>query len=166
MKMNKFIFAVVFLFICLTACVKQQYIRGQIDDEAERSAQEYWKTAFEKCGEFYFGGYSVQGSMPGTNRLIYAIKDPIFLTIHKMDNKVLTEADKLNQFEWQGTTFVIAKATRYYSEGKWKDWVDGSATLPFKLTNLDVRKIHGKWEFGQENADRFLAIPCEQVPSF
>jgi hypothetical protein len=94
------------------------------------------------------------------------IKEPVFYTYHKMDGRVLTEADKLNGFEWEGgTTLVFCKVHRFYLDGKWSDWVDHRPYDVDSKLDLPLRKVKGKWEFGVPNDEKFEGIPCDQVPN-
>ena len=80
-----------------------------------------------------------------------------------MEEKVITEANKLNGFEWQGTS-VFSKAYRYTMARKWVEWRNG---FPIDRSSfrVPIRKVKGKWVFGvSETSDRFLAIPCSEIP--
>jgi hypothetical protein len=82
-----------------------------------------------------------------------------------MDDRVFSEADKLNGIEWVGTTSIFSTAYRSYKDGEWSDWFDNTPIAFYKKLRTSIRKIKGKWAFGiSENDDRFVAIPCSQLP--
>jgi len=92
------------------------------------------------------------------------LKEPSIFTYHDMEEKVITEADKLNGFEWQGTMSVFGKAYRYTIGGRWVEWSNGFP-LDRSTFRVPIRKEKGKWVFGiSETSDQFLAILCSEIP--
>jgi hypothetical protein len=149
----------------IAGCGKKHYQPTAVDREADKEAELFWSKAFSKCGDSYYGEYSFSGRHSTSSPMIYQLKEPFIFTYHDMDEKVITEADKLNGFEWQGTTTVFSKVYRYTMSDKWVDWSDGSPLMRSTL-RIPIRKVKGKWEFGiSESDDQFLAIPCSQVPN-
>jgi hypothetical protein len=147
-----------------TGC-KQHYQRGPIDEEADKQGELFWAKSFSKCGDSFFAVYARNGIYSQGTPEIYQFKDPSFFTYHKMDDKVFTEADRLNGIEWVGETHVFCKAHRIYRNGQWSDWYDYAPSGLYDRLNTTVRKVKENWVFGiTDKNDRFIAIPCDKVP--
>lgn len=159
----KILLPIFFLIFLFTSC-ESKYQRGPIDEEAEREGQKYWESSLTKCGEFYVGVFAPKGIKPADPTIVQ-IKEPFFVTWHKTDEVKISEADKLNQLEWQGTTLMQGKSSRNYKDGKWSDWAQYAFGLPKLDNSFEVKRIRGKWEFGREGEDRYFALPCDQIPN-
>lgn len=151
--------------ITVFSSCKKQYQTGAIDDEADKAAEVFWAKSFSKCGDSYFGKTAPPEYWARTAPMIYEFKEPYFFTHHEMDDRVFTEADKLNGLEWVGrTSMMISKAHRFYSNGEWSEWEDSTPYDQYKKMHASVRKIKGKWDFKLDVAEGFIAVPCEEVP--
>ena len=158
------LFYVVLVTAIFVGCVTQKYVPGEIDTQARKEAELFWGKAFSKCGDSFYGTYAFNGRPPRSDPMIYQLKDPSIFTYHDMEEKIITEADRLNGFEWQGTTSVFSKAYRYTMAGKWVEWRNGFP-LERSTFRVPIRKVKGKWLFGiSETSDQFLAIPCSEIP--
>lgn len=155
-KLLKFVsvLAATLLLLIAVAC-KSEYLPAAVDEEAEAEAKAFWARAFSQCGDSHFGKVS---------SIIFEFKDPVILTYHKMDDRIFTEADKLNGIEWEGATSFSSKAYRYYRDGKWSIWVDYTPINFHHKLYLPTRKVKGNWEFGKPNDEKFVAVPCDQIP--
>jgi hypothetical protein len=161
---NALLFCVVLLAATFFGCDRHKYVPAEIDEQAKKEAEVFWSKAFSKCGDSFYGVYATPGHSPSSNPMIYQLKEASIFTYHDMEEKVITEADKLNGFEWQGTTSVFSKAYRYTMAGKWVEWINGFP-LDRSTFRVPIRKVKGKWVFGiSETSDRFLAIPCSEIP--
>jgi hypothetical protein len=93
--------------------------------EAERFAKKYWDERLTKCGDTYLA----HNLSPNFTTPEFAIIE--YTRVSVWVNPVeLSEADKLNGFEWSGGTGFWYTSMRFKPNGKAKmsDWIDG-ATL-------------------------------------
>jgi hypothetical protein len=158
------LFCVVLLTATFFGCETHKYVPGEIDEQAKKEAEVFWGKAFSKCGDSFYGVKAAQGRSPSSDPMIYQLKEASIFTYHDMEEKVITEADRLNGFEWQGTTSIFSKAYRYTMGGKWVEWINGFP-LDRSTFRVPIRKVKGKWVFGiSETSDHFLAIPCSEIP--
>lgn len=136
--------------------------RNPLDAEAGRRAQQYWDKTFTKCGDSY---YSVGQSIPWN---LYEHKGVTFV----VTSEGISEAGRLNGFEWSGNTTASCQASREY-DGGWKDWSGGpacsgiSAFPPWAEGNrVSLDKRNGKWLYESSPLDHYnpKKINCQNIP--
>lgn len=160
--------------LLLTGC-KKDYVSGPIDEEAKREAENYWASSFSKCGDSFYGVYSKTGKIVAfKNSVKHGLKDGqvvecgiCALTNPQTDGKTFTEADRLNGLEWVGETSVLFSVYRIYEgHGVWSEWYDYAGVVFHSSTSVNMRKIRGRWQFGNvgEDTGRFRGIHCSEVP--
>jgi hypothetical protein len=57
---------------------------------------------------------------------------------------------------------------RAYQAGKWSEWSNDSAKFSTAfpdISEVTVRDVDGKWLFGENGQNRFIAAMCSQLPS-
>jgi hypothetical protein len=135
---------------------------GRLHSEASEESDKYWETqVFSKCGDSFF-------TTNNASRTIYQVKGELISVAMPETDMKITEADKMNGVEWKGNSHASIKGThRYYTDGKWSEWVDGSP-IPTTALNISARKVRGVWEFGKvsggySNRDVFMAVSCSEV---
>lgn len=132
--------------------------------EAQKEAEKFWSTQITKCGESYYR----KEVLPKKDNyvLLYEMKDPTILAeTHK-----LTEADRLNGLEWDGTTTFSPKASRVWAQdpGSWYEWKKGMGNVP-ELT-YPMKKVKGQWSvdtkrmWAREETSKYVPVDCSQIP--
>jgi hypothetical protein len=109
--------------------------------QAEALAKEYWATRLTKCRNGFIDSYIEYRRFAATFNTTMEYRDPTYL----MQVTHLTEADRLNGFQWEGRSFVQAPTRRMWystsrSDGKWDSWVteNTSATSAAFFKRNDV----------------------------
>lgn len=143
--------------LLLTSC-REHYVPGPIDEEAKKEAEIYWASSFSKCGDSFYGVYSKTGRIVEfKSSTKYELRDGQVVecgglcvrATHKMGVKTFTHADRLNGLEWVGKTDVDFSVFRVYeSNGAWSEWSDYAGVVFIRSINIDMRKIQGRWQFG------------------
>jgi len=102
--------------------------------EADRFANNYWNERLARCG----GTYITYQDGPKGNW--YAIEEYKNLSIWVRASE-LTEADKLNGFEWRGQTGFDCSSSRYplAAAGEWRD------RRGFTCAGAEMWKKDGSW---------------------
>jgi hypothetical protein len=100
------------------------------------------------------------------------LKSPV--AIVTKSKSPLTEADKLNGIEWEGSITIMAVAHREYfkSSGGWSGWIDGapyrasdSPLLGGWLLDSTLYKQKGRWNVDEETYDSRVTKPsCSEIP--
>jgi hypothetical protein len=110
--------------ICLALSESGTAQATQMEVEARKVAQEFWRRALTKCGDSYY------------------YRDPRRLVQYKevsfeVSPRALSRADRLNGFQWQGLTVMMPALFRERNrettgehaihpvEGPWSGWQDG-----------------------------------------
>jgi hypothetical protein len=119
-------------------------------------AEQSWYSLLTKCGDSYYArdnrGYT------GAELIVYQFND---VSVEVKPRK-LTEADRMNGVEWDGTAFLRCKTSRQHV-ASWSPWSNGSA---FTGGAVILTKVRGRWLFGgRENSTPPLRkIDCSDVP--
>lgn len=123
--------------------------------EAQRMADKFWETRLIKCGDSLYDITAIYlREYKGGGLLVEAAP--------------LTEADKLNGYEWNGQTWINATAYREY-RGTWGEWIQGRAyDAPGRRTFIHMSKKNGRWFYENVEADSYTAssrkLSCDQIP--
>ncbi len=104
---------------------------GKEKREANETAQKLWNSMTIKCGDSWFA--QIGAEFFELRQFSYTV-----------DADYLTDLEKLNGYEWKGTTRMHTKASRTYERGGLQDWKSG--TLEFVMP---MAKRNGRWEFGR-----------------
>jgi hypothetical protein len=83
--------------------------------EARDVAQQYWDKYLTTCGDRYF---AYENHLPMTPNHLYELKGPTF-SIQSYD---LSEANRLNGYQWSGLMEMNCTATRTYWDTEWTAW--------------------------------------------
>lgn len=127
---------------------------GQASGEQE--ANSFWGNYVASCGNSHY-----MRKAPG-----------VFVELRgfqvQMRYDALTQADRLNGIQARGVSWIDASAHRFYSNGAWRQWGDG--TFPdFTLVNsVRFQKAQGRWSFngvGYFN-DYAKPVSCADVPGY
>jgi hypothetical protein len=162
---RSFIVAVFLVTLFLSACsTGVMSTAGSSNNEAKREAEKFWATQITKCGESYYRKEVLPKK--GDYVLIYEMKDPtVLVEPHK-----LSEADRLNGVEWDGTTTFSPKASRVWGQdsGTWFEWKKGMGDVP-ELT-YPMKKVKGQWSvdtkrtWSREETSKYVPVDCSQIP--
>jgi len=127
-------------------------------DEARSAAGALWVKILTKCGgDYYYGASTLDGPPPGArsaylnppeathSRDIREFKGVTFV----LAASSLTDADRLNGIEWEGSTRISSTAQRITDRGSWLDW--GSDNL-FGLSVV-MQKRNGQWTYRTQQGD-------------
>ena len=132
--------------------------------EPNLQAKQYWDKNVKQCGSRYFQlDFSLYGGSGGY-REYKGFAYIVWPT-------PLTEADKLNGFEWKGFTSLNSKSYRTLFGGRWSEWKDGSpepsgvAMLVGSLA-VPLNKQNGRWYYFGQDANKYAGprIDCETLP--
>jgi len=126
--------------------------------EANIVAKQYWDGIVVRCGDRYvsYGSITEYQEVRG-----------FAWAVEKYD---LTDADKLNGYEWKGATVPFASAFRMggrpgRGDGDWTNWINGSG-----LSRVTLVKKNGRWIFNEgipKVRSRYpsdLPIDCTKIP--
>jgi hypothetical protein len=124
--------------------------------EAQQAAEQFWYSALTKCGDSYYAKDNRE--ITGFELLTYQFNEPSVV----IWSRKLTEADRLNGLEWDGSATLRAKTSRSHVVN-WGGWSNGSI---FTGNMIVLKKINGRWlPFGRENSRHPLKkIDCQDVP--
>jgi hypothetical protein len=124
--------------------------------EAQQAAEQFWYSALTKCGDSYYAKDNRE--ITGFELLTYQFNDPSV----ELWSRKLTEADRLNGLEWDGSATLRAKTSRSHV-GNWGEWRNGSI---FTGNTVVMKKVRGRWlPYGRENSRHPLKkIDCSDVP--
>ena len=85
-----------------------------IEREAQTEAEKFWDTKITKCGNSYF-------TSTKWDKEIIELKD----VSYELLTEPISQSDKLNGIEFNGTTILIASSRRIYRHNQWGDWGEG-----------------------------------------
>lgn len=158
--------------------------------EAKQKTQAWWDSTFSKCGNDYYTQYDGNGLIIDSFNPIKKVLIQFKNLSYKLDEKKLSEKDRLNGEEWRGSIIIPTDTPfRYYdmnsSDGnkKWSSWISGGmlyeedsldknlevldkSTGVTPLTNsthiINFSKYKGKWS---EPVSRgFKKLDCSVIP--
>lgn len=96
--------------------------------EVDAVAQQYWDRMGKQCGDSYYVKVSASslsmwltGSLVPGRRGLTEFKR----AVHLQKENDLTDAEKLNGFEWSGRTWFFTSMYREWNAGHWSQWQDG-----------------------------------------
>lgn len=160
------------LLLILTSIISfscSREVKSQLRSEAEARAQNWWTESVARCGDYNY--LRVQWSDFFMNNLVE--RDALFQfkpSFASVKEKTLTEADKLNGFEWEGTIQIPVVAHRYYDFrlNKWIGWLDGAPMYevsvlrpePTPILGTRFYKVKGKWSID----GKFIRPNCAELP--
>lgn len=138
---------------------------SSLDAEARREAEKFWATQVTKCGDSY---YRKEALIKKDDYVIYyQMKNP------KMEvlSQPVSEADRLNEIEWKGTTAFVPKASRAWSTEKkaWDEWLKGGMAVP--ELSYGMEKAKGAWsidtkrDWTLEETSRYEPVDCSKYLS-
>lgn len=117
--------------------------------QAKIEAAKAWDALVTKCGDSF---YSFIGSQLSEFR---------FVSITVEEHR-LSEADKLNQIEWEGRTYFNTRAWRtYWTNSRPEHWTEWT-TIPFR-PSLHMTKKAGTWRVG-EPSNGMRGFTCSLIP--
>jgi hypothetical protein len=152
-RRNRFLAGAAVAFLAVTCACS--------NSEADMQAKQYWSKEVKNCGGIY---YRRNGNG------WFAYKD---FSYH-LYSSGLTEADKLNGFEWKGGMLIESSAHREWNPfyHRWTDWTSGNPTVAFVGAIQDRQilvKKSGRWylgPFSNIEASKYNPPPinCSAVP--
>lgn len=164
MRATVFIWTIILANLSLACSILPGTINSSTGAEAQREADKFWAMQVTKCGESYYRKELLPKK--GDYVLLYEMKDPtVLVQSHK-----LSEADRLNGVEWDGTTTFSPKASRVWGQeqGSWFEWKKGMGNVP-ELTYL-MKKVKGQWSvdtkrtWSREETSKYVPVDCSQIP--
>lgn len=122
---------------------------GIFGNEGYRFAKAYWGQRLVDCGGSYLAYNPAPGLAPFS---IMECKNPIFFA----SQSPLSEADKLNGFEWAGQTGFTCSSMRFKPnvKGTMSQWMSN-----INIANFRTWKKNGKWEVQQMNFGKLAERP-------
>lgn len=170
---------VVAILLCL--CTPGCKAPNRLSSEARAAADRYWAIMLTDCGGKRFlmrGGifsYSLilwNNFGPKDDNQITEFNDA---STHVTDGTALNDVDKMNGFEWQGSTFMTAKTVRFANpKGGWSEYQDGPKWVgtPFGPISEGLLKKKGVWYYQMRKADFYTLdnwpvqkpIDCSKYP--
>jgi len=172
------------IFLCLLSSCSNGIKKSPLQIEAEQRTQQWFDNSFAKCDDTLVARYNGEKEIHIGSKYSSSMRKG-FLQFKALtfliEEKPLSEADKLNGIEWKGNiNFIPIKPTlRYYddSEKKWSDWQENvvfyspdlflpssEVTSPFLK---DIKKVKGNWtELGKnyDKSDELVKPQCSDVP--
>jgi hypothetical protein len=161
---------IVVLIMALIAVAGCAAVGVASDQEAAQVAKAVFDQKFKKCGESYYEGYGNIGTIGSSAT---ELKGPITLTVQR---EALSEADRLNGFEWRGRVELRFAAyrlgywlkpplmSRWEWEG-WRPWPDPAGGLEL------FEKKGGRWNSPKNPWGHFggafapaATIDCASIP--
>ena len=142
-----------FLLLSLFLFIASSCIGG--NSEANEEATKAWDSYFTKCGDSWYT------AMPGFGKLNLCEYSSVSI---KTEKSPLTDADKLNNIEWKGNTYLSSPAERCY-DGGWGQWNSAGINLTISLT-----KRSGQWNASKPAgtlvpfAPTLKKVPCSDIP--
>jgi len=153
------------LFIVGTLGAGLLVYKASTSSEADAQAKRYWDKEVKRCGDRYFvlarswGGVATYTEYKGFS---YAVV-----------GEGLTDADKLNGYEWKGSTGAHFNSYRQFSGSgrRWSEWKDGGSAFYNGVgSSTELSKINGQWYYGFEHFRQeaskavFPQIECAGMP--
>jgi len=133
-----------------------------IEREAQAKAEQFWDTKITKCGDSYF---------TRSDKEIIELKG----VSYELLTKPISQSDKLNGIEFNGTTILTATSRRVYSRNQWGAWGEGpkykdemGIYSPYNSVIASVMKKNGQWavESAWMTPSTLLSkVSCDAVPS-
>ena len=137
-------------------------------DPAYDAAKQYWDRMGKHCGDSFYinadfnnigewivGGYYQRPGGPTEFK---------GFTFSELE-KPLTEADRLNGFEWSGQTAMTASTYRSWESGNWTQWNDVSTSLGFNsFFSVPLFKKNGQWFYNFLRLNEGVAIDSFPFP--
>jgi hypothetical protein len=131
--------------------------------EADAQAKQYWDKNVKQCGSRYF---QLDFSLYGTSGVYREYKG----FSYAVWPSGLTEADKLNGYEWKGFTSLHSNSYRTLFGRRWSEWKDGSpepSGVAMFVGSLAVPldKKNGRWYYFGQDSSKYVAprIDCEKL---
>ncbi len=133
-----------------------------LDAEALAEYKKLFDNHYVKCGDSYYTELTVL-ERNETHKYILRFKDYFFhVTAFE-----LSEADRLNGYEWRGGGLAKYTAGRFYEQGKgWSEWQSSfllGKTYPLEDVFLD--KKESAWLFrSKTNVAELKKVNCVDIP--
>lgn len=133
-----------------------------IEREAQAKAEQFWNTKITKCGDSYFTRLDEEIiELKGVN--------------YELLTQPISQSDKLNGIEFNGTTILTATSRRVYSRNQWGAWGEGpkykdemGIYWPYKSVIASVMKKNGQWAVEpawMTSSMLLTTISCDSVPN-
>lgn len=134
------------------------------ESEAQKEAEKFWATQVTKCGESYYRKEVLPKKSDYV--LLYEMKEPTILA----QPRRLSDADRLNGVEWEGTTTFSPKSSRVWGQdpGTWYEWKKGMGNVP--ELSYPMKKAGGKWtvdtkrHWSREETSKYVPVDCSKIP--
>lgn len=109
------------------------------DTEAESAAQRFVDKTFSNCGASYV--------RPVAGRIGTSFSEIRGLSVSVRSNGI-TDADKLNGYEWSGNILMQCNSIRdFNSFHGWSPWYSGCSSLTSSTITVPLSKWKGQWTF-------------------
>ena len=122
-------------------------------DEARRQAEGFWSQRTVMCNGVTFMGYA--------GLQVHAIRGFAI----NVQSRTISEADRLNGLQWQGTTTITGSASRtFLTTTLWQPWQNG---LGFGDYSVTMTKRNGAWSVvpsSYSGVGKARKISCADVP--
>ena len=143
--------------LALMCCVVSS-LRAQEASLGEAKAQidKFWDSRVQHCEETRYVAY-------GGTREWLALQNARWT----IDAKPLTQANKLNGWQWMGSSRLGADVSRRYALGKWGPWKDGMGGGLWTY-EISVFKRNGTWTIAptptSESIGKWIPVDCSIIP--
>lgn len=143
--------------LCCLSCSPSSVLPN-VDAEPQEQAQKFVEAQLTRCDDSYYGVRKI-----ASDNGLYQFKNPKV----SVKSQELTQADKLNNLEWKGSSTFSAEAWRLYDvTGKWGPWRQGFTSLAIGL-GVTMYKQKGQWKFGSDGnlkPNSFEKVDCSKIP--
>jgi hypothetical protein len=166
----------VVILIVLSACHPWSR-KTDLESEAERITTQYWASRITDCNGSqlaYMPGSGESVSVLPPDRAALPIRIVEFQNPRTWTRELnVTEADKLNGIEWEGSTGLDCSASRSISQPKnemdsptgWTAWSDASDPRDGQCMAVHVSKIKGAWKIYDDSAPPYdKKVDCSLLP--
>ena len=161
--------AEVLLCVAAIGCESRKTTSDPLRAEADGLAKAYWDKKLTNCGSSSFYAVDNEGNLAGA-QLVYIVEykdlkyqvqsSPVGL-IDGSTLGELSEADRLNGFQWKGSTNIVCSASRRAGSGAGANWSDWNTGCGFEGTQVNLFKKGGRWFYASPFASMAQAEPVD-----
>ncbi len=144
---------------------------NSVPSEADKAARQYWTKRIVSCDG---GSFEWMPGIPGGRIIQYRNLK------HGVEDTGLTEAEKLNGYEWNGMMHITFSQYRAWSPAglmgaaAWSDWAEARGiVMGLPKLNVQLQKRNGHWFYDMVDADHYAGemvwgnpkpLDCSKIP--
>jgi hypothetical protein len=170
MTLPKLTVSILIVFLMLLSCSYQS--KTQVQKEADENARRWWDNSVARCGDYNYlrvkwNDFSTVSKDIVERDVLFQFKPTTFF----VKEKPLSEADKLNGFEWEGNIVVpvVAHRAYHYYSRTWHGWLDGGPMYEISILRPEPTPIIGTRFYKVKNGwsvdGVFIRPDCSEIPS-